>query len=524
MEYTTDWERSDSGETADTISVLIDDMPVESYVQQSELREAMADAPITQLYIERADGVYPLAPRDDETSDDMSLALNSEQQEAVQIALLGGTATIELLTPFGTETTEVWSIQTYSFSHETPEGERCFTISAITQEREIRREEDGDIEILFVVEEDAPDSGDYDDGDSGGWDVSDDTYTPEPMAEMMQTETVAESMDTSSYESFSAAQEPMTVSATSPMFETLPQSKVEAPVMTVISMASEDSFERVNTTIAEAELDTSEPVVDTSHIVSTEEVVIVPREMSPLRQETAFEKVHEIEVATIQEPAPLTESEVSIIGQAALLQEAPLVKATPIVNKVEQAGVTQTDKIYNEPPALVIDKHEPQAKEATITEERIVARAPSLDHHDVQSVNAEPVQATKPDALAVETKDENDMVAEVTSRVEASVATREHKTVYRATHDQSINHSPQELEQNPTWRTVTPELETVAHKRVNQGLQDISAWEKEILQQSPRLQPSFNLLGQLDEDIVIPFEVSHGARTQSRRLVRSRTV
>jgi len=522
MEYTTDWERSSSDGAGDTVSLLIDEMPVEAYALQPELRELMDDAPITQVYIERADGMYPLRSREDDgTSNETSLVLNSEQQEAVQIALLGGSATVELLTPFGTDTTEIWSIQTYSFSHITPEGERCFTLSSIIEEREIRHEEnDGDIEIPFVIEEDVSDEGDYGDGDSGYLEVIIETSTADPRAEMLQAESVIENVNTVSVEPF-AVPEPTVSSDSRTALETTSQLEIAAPAITI---TREDSSELTSPAAAEAELEAVEVDSVGFHPISTEEVVFVDHEISFLRQDIVIEEIAEVEAVTARESAPITESVVSMIEDITPLQEFAQAETILTIDKAEKAEIAPAATIYEEQPALTIEKLKPQIDEIKITEDHVIARAVSADYHDAQSVSTEPLQASRPDVLLAEKKDENSMVTESSPRIEVLAAAPKQKAVYRATHDQSINHNPQELEDRPTWRTTTPERETVVHERFDQELRDISTWEKEMLQSYPHLQPSLNLLSQFDEDIIIPFEVSHGTRIRSRRIARSRTV
>lgn len=105
--------------------------------------------PVVIEYIEREGDYYPLPldTGDMTTSKTTALVFTDEQEQAIQMALAGGTITIEVLTPFGTDTTQVWSIQTYAPGGMTRFGERSFTLTAITQERGVLIEEfmeDGD--------------------------------------------------------------------------------------------------------------------------------------------------------------------------------------------------------------------------------------------------------------------------------------------------------------------------------------------------------------------------------------------
>jgi len=93
----------------------------------------------TQRYAVEDDCFYPLE-YSEELGSNSPLSLNDEQQNAVQIALLGGESTVEILAPGSTDEMEVWSVQTFTFGG-VVDGRQAFILSARSEERPKLREE-----------------------------------------------------------------------------------------------------------------------------------------------------------------------------------------------------------------------------------------------------------------------------------------------------------------------------------------------------------------------------------------------
>jgi hypothetical protein len=150
VEQETDYESE-----AREILTILDDGPgfpgSELYSVLSETLERSDEYEISELrYVAKDGGIYLLGQDEGEMIPDIPLVLNGEQERAVQAALSGGMMTVEVLTPFGTEEMEAWSIQTFACGEPTPDGEPTFVLSAVSEERpkvlrEPEEEQGGDI-------------------------------------------------------------------------------------------------------------------------------------------------------------------------------------------------------------------------------------------------------------------------------------------------------------------------------------------------------------------------------------------
>jgi len=124
-----------------------------------EVERAQEYGVTTQRYAVEDDCFYPLE-YSEELGSNSPLSLNDEQQNAVQIALLGGESTVEILAPGSIDEMEVWSVQTFTFGG-VVDGRQTFILSARSEERpKLREEPEADFDRDSGYDNFEPSSGD----------------------------------------------------------------------------------------------------------------------------------------------------------------------------------------------------------------------------------------------------------------------------------------------------------------------------------------------------------------------------
>lgn len=135
-------ERESSYEHVEVTSDFYD-LP-NPYDQASESAQEQEPGVSQLQYIEGPDGFYVRDPETGEAVLSMPLIISGEQQQILQTVLVDGIASIDILTDFGTDDEDVWSLQAFSLSGETPDGRRIITLRAVTERRPKYQEEPED--------------------------------------------------------------------------------------------------------------------------------------------------------------------------------------------------------------------------------------------------------------------------------------------------------------------------------------------------------------------------------------------
>lgn len=133
-------ERGSSYEHVE-VSADFQDLP-DPYDQVPENNQEQEPTVSEVQYIEGPDGFYACDPETGEAVLSMPLIISGEQQDTIKTVLTDGIASIDVPTDFGTDEEEVWSLQTFSLSDETPDGRRIITLRAVMERRPKYKEEE----------------------------------------------------------------------------------------------------------------------------------------------------------------------------------------------------------------------------------------------------------------------------------------------------------------------------------------------------------------------------------------------
>lgn len=444
-------------------------------------------------YIETADGYYPLhADPEIATEDVARLSLNAEQDEAAQVALAGGTATVEILTPFGTETTEVWSIQTFTAS-----GEGCFVLTATTEKRDIvpveQDNEDASISIVEMA---------YDDSDSGG-----DMVISVPLERYMDTNSepvlIEVIIDDDITREEIVAEEiiintsPMVAAETQTTQYQLKDEPTEQIVKAIdVSAETEKPKESVDDG---EEIEREVPHIEDFPIlasekseqgqwseVSKEPIVLELAESMPpevLNHETDIEE-YEVELDS------LTEEYESVVGENSA---AETVSASSLVETTLPDIKTDTQQsakhFHTEEPHIIIHDVEQKPRSVNVQFEQEI------------------VVATVPTIVEQETLHQ---VAETT--VETTNSTTDYEEVKRSYSDVAVSET---VETDRSVHRVEIDESNAPRPTREVHVRPLSSWEAFDFEPTYDTKPARRLFDAVDDDIVISFETSR--RKMARR-------
>jgi len=527
MEYAADWEATHGSDAEATVSVLIDGLDTDPAFESLDLlaeRELGEQTVTSQLYVEKADGFYPLTPDEEHgIPAENGLILTGEQQEAAHMALLGGSAVVEILTPFGTDIIEVWSVQTYEFSHITLEGERCFTLTAETIEKEI-------VEEIIEVDADSSDSDiiiTISPGEGGG-----DTVP------QLQESVIVEQ---SAYEASQTAADSRGIDTTIGVAEESSADAADIPVVDVLvqlpaHVATVETGAESNTTVTVLDEEYSTPKEEPADEVRSEVLPLVEFYGEANDTLAAAVAVTEmvVETAAIEadrSPAPLVSMEAFVLSAAPSMYHQD--EALIVSSSVESSQDTSISPLQNEvespAPAVVI--HESRIDEAeplALHESPLGVREELFMSHIVSTVEeskAEPRLAIEQPEVAIRaTTSPAEKVAEMTPAPirEREATSPEHVVtiVPHVEYTSLVGYSPDAAEATKRFAKVahieTPQAVTHQEKKV-------SSWELESVFSSQRFEPSFRQLPPSEDDIVISFEASPTDRRRRNHRVLRRT-
>lgn len=477
-------------------------------------------AAVVVEYVERVDGYYPLLTESDNVmGDDIGLVLNAEQEQAVQLAIAGGSVTVEVLTSFGIDATEVWSIQTYTSSGQTPAGERCFTLTAITEEREIILRdpvEDGDDPVGEMLAH----------SDSGGGDIlitfpieqqvlADETpplfdiviedgqvQEIESMAKTQYVSTPAMNAEVMPVDD-EAQLAPVAIEQVT--LDPLPRTQVAADIMPPEpENASFDENEN------EAPIDTNElPIVEDSEIreVEPEETIVVIEQLE--KYLSVEEAMLVIDPETEAAPSPnildIKKSEV-----------AAIIRTTVEYDLVANEDVSLSQEAETE-QSQVIDR-DIQQPQAIMNEERVADR--HLEQSQIVIPNTESA-VTELEALP---STEQAIIVDETIRYELPVTDAEYAagpTDMRQEYSYVVSG---EVE-HQTFRTAIDKHSGHQSDTKTEHMSEVSTWEVSGFEPTYNFFSASGLATPAEDDIVIPFQTTiRTKRPSEARRTRSRVV
>lgn len=501
------------------VAVMIEDN-WESYEVFEDDLSSPELAVVVVEYVERVDGYYPLlAESDNAMGDDIGLVLNAEQEQAVQLALAGGSVTVEVLTPFGTDTTEVWSIQTYTSSGQTGAGERCFTLTAITEEREIILRdpvEDGDDsigEMLALSNE-------------GGGDILI-TFPIEQPVSADETpplfDIVTEDGQVQEIESMAKTQ---FVSTPAMKAEELPVDHEAQLAPVVIEQATLDPLPR---TLAVAEILPSEPErvifdedenevpIDAYELPTVEDGEI--REVEPEETLVAIEQVEQY--SFVDEATLVIEPETEAALSPNILdihksEVAPTIRTTAEYDLVANEDVSLSQEAEIE-QSQVIDR-DIQQPQVIMNEERVANR------HLEQSQIVVPATESVVTALEALPSIKQTIIVDETVRYELPVIETEHATVPAEIRHEISNVASDEVE-HQTFRTAIDKHGARQSYNKTEHMNEVSPWEVSGFESIYGSFSASDLTTPAEDDIVIPFQATIRTKRPSQaRRTRSRVV
>jgi hypothetical protein len=445
--------------------------------------------------------------------------LNAEQEQAVQAALDGGLVTVEVLTPFGTDATEVWSIQTYSSSGVTPSGERSFTLTAITEDREILIDEfmdDGDdtAEKMLALDND------------GGGDILI-TFSIEQSVQDDETPSV-----------FDIVVEDWQVQEIEPMAKNI---LVSTPVMSAEVMTVDDevqlasaAIERVTVdsltqALAVAEIIPSEPERVTFDEnknelpVSTYELPIVEdseiKELEPEKILVVSEQPEQYLFVEDANPVVEPETEVSPVPNVMDIQKsevAPTIYTTAEYDLVANEDVLLPQEAEIE-QAQVIDR-DIQQPQVIMNEERVA------DRYLEQSQIVIPTKESAVTALEALPSTEQAIIVDETIRYELPFTEAEYAADSIDVRQEDSYVASDEVEHS-TFRTLINKGSARQSNTETERTNEVSTWEVSGFESTYNLFSASDLANPAEDDIVIPFQTTIRTKRPSQaRRTRSRVV
>ena len=477
-------------------------------------------AAVVVEYVEKVDGYYPLlAESDNVMGDNAGLELNAEQEQAVQLALAGGSVTVEVLTPFGTDMTEVWSIQTYASSGQTQAGERCFTLTAITEEREIILRdpvEDGDSPISEMLAL----------SDDGGGDILI-TFPIEQPVLADETPPV-----------FDTVIEDGQVQEIEPMAKT---QFIPTPVMNAKELPVDDEVQFAPVAIEQVKLDPLPRTQVAADILPPEPENASFDENENETPASSYE-LPTVEDGEIIEVEP--EEELIVIErleQYSLVDEATLVIEPEVevtlspnildIQKSEVAPIMLTnveyDLVANEDVSL---SQEVEAEQSQVIDRDIQQLQTIMNEERVVDQHFEQFQIAIPAIKSVVTSSEalpsikQTIIVDQTVRYELPVIETEHATVPANIRHEISNVASGEVEHS-TFRTVIDKHSAHQSDTETEHMNEVSAWEVSGFEPTYNFFSASGLATPAEDDIVIPFQTTIRTRRPSQaRRTRSRVI
>lgn len=502
------------------VAVMLEDNWESYEVFEEDLSNPELAAVIVE-YVEKANGYYPLSSESDNAmGDDIGLVLNAEQEQAVQAALAGGLATVEVLTPFGTDATEVWSIQAYTSGGQTPAGERCFTLTAITEEREIllweSTEDDdfadeilvysddsgGDILVNFQIEQPVPA-----DGSPLVFDIvieDGQVQDTEPMAKIQFISTPAMNTEVTLVDDEAQAAFAVTERATiGSLSQTQAVVETALPLPELENMTLDEN--ETLAPIAVYELPTVEDSVNKE--VETEEIFIGIDQLE--YDSFVDELIPNVEPETEAAPSPT----IIDIQKSGVL---PTIRTANEYEVVANEDVLLTQEAEIEQVRAIDD--DIQQPQVIIDEEKLA------DHYHEQPQIVIPIMESAVTSLEALPSIRRTKEADETIRYELPVIETEYATVPSDIRHEISNVASDEVEHQTLRTTIDKHIAHQSNTKT-EHTNEVSTWEVSGFESTYNFFSASGLATPAEDDIVIPFQTTIRTKRPSQaRGTRSRFV
>ncbi|HSW77334.1 MAG TPA: hypothetical protein VLG36_00875 [Candidatus Chromulinivoraceae bacterium] len=471
-----------------------------------------------QKYVVEDDGFYPLEDSG-ETGSTLPLLLNDEQQQAVQIALLGGEAIVEILAPSSTDEMEVWSIQTFTFDG-VVDGRQTFTLSARSEERPKLREEP---EANFDRGSDY-DSFESSSGDGVGVSV-------DPSYEVSGRDVALADTNSESYDLDISIGEPK-IENVSPYEVSLVEQLVEIfSELNVVAVAQGEVERAKPTTAYVAEVGEGAGIrVEPDGVVKS---VDADAKLAPSVFKTeVFEKTATIvdDQDEIDEPiVELVVAAIEIKDYVAADVEQPLAETLlddPYEPRIEGTEMRVGDRSQTSPvtfqpnETIYVREQAPVLLEsdviarATLVEERTVVRP----YHYVEP----PPRAERKVATTRPLEDQEEQVSQVTTREDGVDERMEESQRETFTLRETSTTLRKESKRGEVARTLNPEITSRQSKKAMLHAVEPAAWERASFVMPNISKTSVFNVTEGGDDIVISFESSR--ITQRARKARAESL
>lgn len=501
------------------VAVVIEDNWENHEVFEEDLSNPELAA-VTVEYVEKANGYYPLSSESDNVmGDDIGLVLNAEQEQAVQAALAGGLATVEVRTPFGTDATEVWSIQTYASSGVTPSGERSFTLTAITEEREILIEQlmgDGDdsVENILALHND------------GGGDI-------------LITFSIEQSVqDDETPPAFDIVIEDWQVQEIEPKVKNI---LVSTPMMSAEVMTVDDGVQMASAAIERVTVDSLSQALAVAEILPSEtekitfdenknELLVSVYEL-PIIEDTGIREVEPEEILVVSErpeqylfvedASPVVEPETEVLPVPSVIdiqksEVAPTIRTTAEYDLVANEVVSLSPETEIEQTVVLIRDF--QQSHTTLPESRLA------DEEFAQSQIVMPAAESVVTALEALPSTEQAIIVDETIRYELPAVEAEYAADLTDVRQEDFYVASDEVEHS-TFRTVISERSDRQSNTETESTNKVSTWEVSGFESTYNFYSVSDLATLAEDDIVIPFQTTIGTKRPSQaRRTRSRVV
>lgn len=506
-------------EPTTVVAVMLEDNWESHEVFEEDLSNPELAAVVVE-YVEGANGYYPLSSESDNaTGDGVGLVLNAEQEQAVQAALAGGLATVEVLTPFGADAAEVWSIQTYASSGVTLYGERSFTLTAITEEREILIEElmdDGDDSAEKILALDNDGGGDILITFSIEQSVQDDETPP-------AFDIVIEDWQVQKIEPMAKIQ---FISAPTMSAEELPVNDEVQAAFTVTERVTLDSLPQA---LAVAEIPPLEP--ENATFDENKNEVPVSAYEFPIIEDSEIREVEPEEILAVSEqpkqylfiedtnPVTEPETEVSPLPNVIDIQKseaAPTIRTTIEYETVANKDVSLSPETEIE--QIVAFNRDFQQSHTTLPENRLA------DEELVQSQIVMPAAESVVTALEALPSTEQAIIVDETIRYELPVTKAEYAADLTDVRQEDSYVASDEVEHS-TFRTLINKRSARQSNTETERTNEVSTWEVSGFESTYNLFSASGLTTPAEDDIVIPFQTTiRTKRPSEARRTRSRVV